>query len=96
MSGEPASNMPLPGGDFRLLVSKLSIQGMLHLGILENPITKKSELNIPMAKALIDDLEMIRAKTQGNLDADEKSHLDKVLSDLQWQFVQRSGAAKQS
>lgn len=95
-SSESAAKMPLPGGDFRLLVSKLSIQGMLSLGILENPISKKAEVNLTMAKALIDDLAMLREKTKGNLDPDEQSHLEKILSDLQWQFVQRSGTGNPS
>lgn len=94
-SGEAksASEMPLPGGDFRLFVTKLSIQGLFALGLIENPITKKTEVNLGHAQTLIDDLLMLREKTQGNLGQDEAAHLNKVISDLQWQFVERSKAS---
>ena len=87
---KPASEMNLPGGDFRLFVTKLSIQGLFALGIIENPLTKKTEINLGHAQTLIDDLLMLREKTQGSLDKDEASHLNKVISDLQWQFVEKS------
>ena len=78
-----ASDMPLPGGNFHLLVSRLSIQAMISLGILENPLTKRKEAHPGNARMLLDDLSMLREKTVGNLDADEEAHLDKVIADLQ-------------
>ena len=78
-----ASDLPLPGGSFRLLVTRLSFQAMICLGLLENPVTKTKEVNRGNAKMLVDDLEMLREKTRGNLDPDERAHLDKVIGDLQ-------------
>lgn len=92
----PASNMPLPGGDFRLFLAKLQIQALFALGIIENPITKKTDMNLPHAQTLIDDLLMLREKTQGNLEQDEAAQLNKIISDLQWQFVEKSKSAKQT
>ena len=77
-----ASDVPLPGGNFQLLVSRLSIQAMISLGILENPLTKRKDVHPHNARMLLDDLAMLREKTDGNLDADERSHLDKVIADL--------------
>jgi len=77
-----ASDMPLPGGNFHLFVSRLSIQAMISMGILENPLTKRKEVHPGNARMLLDDLAMLREKTAGNLDADERSHLDKVIADL--------------
>ena len=77
-----AADMPLPGGDFRLLVTRMSIQGMLFLGLLENPVTGTKQVNLAQARMVLDDLEMLREKTIGNLEPDERAHLDKVVSDM--------------
>ena len=50
-----AEEIPLPGGDFRLFVTRLSFQGMLSLGLLENPITKTKHLNLHGARMIVDD-----------------------------------------
>jgi hypothetical protein len=77
-----ASDVPLPGGDFRLFVTRLSFQAMIALGLLENPVTKTRQVNAASAKMLVDDLEMLRDKTFGNLDDEESAYLDKIVSDL--------------
>lgn len=82
-----AGDMPLPGGDFRMFVSKLGFQALIGLGLIENPLTKRAEQNVEHARMVIDDLRMLRDKTHGNLTADEASHLTKILSDLQFHFV---------
>lgn len=86
-STQRASDLPLPGGDFRLFVTRLSFQAMLSLGLLENPLTGTRQVNKPGARMLIDDLAMLREKTFGNLDDDEAQYLDKVLADLRHQFA---------
>ena len=92
-----AEDLGLPGGDFRLFVSKLGFQALIALGILENPVTKSTEANVDHARMVIDDLRMLRDRTKGNLSPDEEAHLTKVLSDLQFHFVrvsEASGGAK--
>lgn len=86
-----ASDMPLPGGNFQLLVSRLSIQAMISLGILENPLTRKKEAHPHNARMLLDDLTMLREKTSGNLSDSESSHLDKVIADLEGVWAKLSG-----
>lgn len=77
-----ASEVPLPGGDFRLFVTRLSYQALLSLGVLENPLTGTKQKNLGNARMLVDDLVMLREKTSGNLEPDEAAHLDKVIADL--------------
>ncbi len=79
-------DLPLPGGDFRLFIIRLNLQAMLSLGMLENPLTQTRTLNLPNARMLIDDLLMLREKTESNLEPDESSHLDKVISDLEHHY----------
>ena len=48
----------------------------------------KPEPNLTVCQSVIDDLMMIREKTQGNLDDAEKLTLDKFISDLQFQYLE--------
>jgi hypothetical protein len=77
-----ADEVPLPGGDFRLFVTRLAYQGMLACGLIENPLTRKKQVNAASARMILDDVEMLLDKTQGNLTLDERDHLQKVYSDL--------------
>lgn len=83
-----AADVPLPGGNFTLLVQRLAYQALITLGVVENPLTKRREPNLPHAQTVIDDLMMLREKTRGNLAADEEQHLTLVIGDLQRHFVQ--------
>ena len=93
---DKASDMPLPGGNFRLFVQKLGYQALISLGVLENPITQSKSINLAQAQTHIDDLTMLRDKTKGNLEADEEEHLSGVIGELQRQYVQQSQAATTS
>ena len=90
-AAEPASERgPLPGPSFSLLVISLVSQARICLGDLENPITKKKQLDLEAAKHHIDMLEMLDAKTSGNLSDEEKNLLDSVLYELRMRYVQLS------
>ena len=67
-------------------------QAALFLGRLPNPQTGKSEPNLAVARMLIDQLEMIREKTRGNLNHEETEILASILSDLQLGYVQATKA----
>ena len=84
-AGQPrtAADMPLPGGEFRLFITRLSLQAMMGMGLIENPLTGTAQKNLPGARMVIDDLIMLREKTVGNLDGGESSQLSKVVSDLE-------------
>ena len=66
-------------------------QAAMFLGRIPNPQTGKPEVNLPVARMFIDQLEMVREKTRGNLSAEETEILTRVLADLQLAFVQSSG-----
>jgi hypothetical protein len=60
----------------------------LMLGQIPGPDGKPMEPNLPVARIFIDQLEMIREKTRGNLTREEEDVLSKVLADLQLAFVE--------
>lgn len=60
----------------------------LLLGQIPGPDGKPMEPNLPVARIFIDQLEMIREKTRGNLTTEEAKVLNQVLADLQLAFVE--------
>ncbi len=85
-----AEHAPLPPPSFTLLVLSLVTQARICLADLENPITRKKEFDVDAAKHHIDMLEMLDAKTSGNLSDQEKKLLDSVLYELRLRYVQMS------
>ncbi|MFO8052760.1 MAG: DUF1844 domain-containing protein [Candidatus Omnitrophota bacterium] len=74
--------------DFKIFVSSLSMQAMIALGRLENPVTKKHEKNFDQARYLIDTLEIIETKTKNNLNDEEKKLLDESLFSLRMAYLE--------
>jgi hypothetical protein len=60
---------------------------MYHFGDFPDPVTKKGDRNLPAAKQTIDILSILKAKTEGNLDEDEKQLLEKLLFELRMRYV---------
>lgn len=60
----------------------------LFLGQMPDPRAGQVQINLPLAKMFIDQLAVIRAKTKGNLNADEKKVLDSAVSELQMAFAE--------
>jgi uncharacterized protein DUF1844 len=69
-------------------------QASLFLGRIPNPHSGQSEVLLEPAKLFIDQLEMIREKTRGNLTAQETEILNSVLTDLRMAFVQASSSSQ--
>jgi hypothetical protein len=65
---------------------------MYHLGDFPDPTTKKAERNLAAAKQTIDMLSMLRNKTTGNLDTDEKQLLEGILYELMIRYVKEKDA----
>jgi hypothetical protein len=79
---------------FPMLLSGLATQALVCLGELENPFTKQRETDLPEAQFHIDMLEILQAKTKGNLSPDEARMMEGLLFDLRMRFVQKSQTAK--
>ena len=54
----------------------------LFLGQLENPTTGETSVNLKAASMVLDSLEMLAVKTQGNLTEEEASLLEKALINI--------------
>ena len=81
-----------PEVTFSSFVLSLSTTVMYHLGDFPDPTTKKAERNLAAAKQTIDMLSMLRNKTIGNLDTDEKQLLEGILYELMIRYVKEKDA----
>lgn len=74
--------------NFSQIVFLLSTQAWQQLGVLPNPLSQKTEVDLDLAKFTIDLLEILAEKTKGNLTKDEEEYLENSLCDLRLRYVQ--------
>lgn len=86
-SEETSREEYFPEVTFSTFVLSLSTTAMYHFGDFPDPVTKKAEKNLTAAKQTIDMLNMIKIKTAGNLDNNEKSLLEGILYELMMRYV---------
>ena len=72
---------------FMQLVFTFQTAAYQQMGKIKNPLTDQVERDLNQARFSIDMLNMIRTKTQGHLSENEKLFLDRVISELQLNFV---------
>jgi hypothetical protein len=83
-------NQILPEVNFLNFVLSLSTTVMFHFGDFPDPVTREIQKNLSAAKQTIDILAMLKDKTKGNLDAQEKSLLDEILFELKMRYVKET------
>ncbi len=77
----------LPPASFDVLAQVLAMPAYVHLGLVENPATGKTERDVPQAKWAIDLLSVLSEKTKGNLSEKERNHVDALLHQLRTAYV---------
>lgn len=75
---------------FTLLINNLATTARLHLGLIPDPVTGKTNSDLMLAKHLIDTIDMLETKTQGNLEAPETNFLQNSLYSLKMDYVKVS------
>jgi len=73
---------------FASLVLQQTNMASIFLGLAPHPQTGKQERDLEHAKYFIDQLEMLEAKTRGNLDPREAGLLKQSLTSLRLAFVE--------
>jgi len=76
-----------PEVNFVNFILSLSTTAMYHFGDFPDPVSQKAQKNLAAAKQTIDILGMLRSKTEGNLDDNEKSLMDGLLFELRMRYV---------
>ena len=89
--GGSQERVELPEASFPSLVLTLGTGALQHMGLVENPLTGKTEKDIRLAKHTIDMLDMLKKKTKGNLRKEEEKLLEELLYDLRMKYVKAKG-----
>lgn len=88
---EPIEESQLPEINFATFIFSLNSSALVHLGMIEDPATRKKMKSLSLAKQTIDILGMLEEKTQGNLSTDEENLLKNILHDLRLMYVREKG-----
>lgn len=82
------------GKDFSLFITNLSMQALVSLGEIPNPVDNKKEQDLAQSVYIIDTLDMIKKKTKNNLSAEEEKLLDDILYSLRMKYLELSKKEK--
>ncbi len=69
------------------LIQSFVTSAWIQLGKQKSPITDKTEVNLDEAQFTIDMIEMIKEKTEGNLNEKEAQIISSSLSELKMNFI---------
>ncbi|MBM3297612.1 MAG: DUF1844 domain-containing protein [Candidatus Aminicenantes bacterium] len=82
----------LPLLDFSTLVLPFYTQGLVSLGLMEDPVRKVTRENLPLAQRLIDILQLLKARTRGNLQPEEEELLESCLHQMRTAYLRKTQA----
>jgi len=80
----------LPPLDFSSVILPFYSQGLLKLGLLGEPDKAGKEMNLNLARRLIDILDLIKDRTKGNLKPDEERFLESCLQQLRMHYLEKA------
>jgi hypothetical protein len=79
-----------PEINFITYIFMLYQSGLIAMGKLENPVTRKTSVELDEVSGVIELLELLETKTKGNLTSEESRTLSMLLSTLRMNFVEES------
>lgn len=79
---------------FSNLILSLAAAAMQQMGKIVNPLSGKTELDLPRAQQTIDLLDLLQAKTKGNLTDQEHRLLSHLTGDLKMNYIETLNAQK--
>ncbi|MBI2400558.1 MAG: DUF1844 domain-containing protein [Deltaproteobacteria bacterium] len=86
-TGENTEGKELPPLDFSTFILSLSTSVLMNLGLVENPVTGKTEKEPAVARQTIELITLLQEKTKGNLSDEETKLMDNVLHELRLWYV---------
>jgi hypothetical protein len=79
---------PMPAASFELLLTTLATEALVALGQVPHPATGQAHAQPNQAQFLIDTIDVLKQKTQGNLSPGEEQLLDSMLHQLRMLFIE--------
>ena len=80
----------MPPLDFSSVILPIYTQALLKLGLLGDPEKAEKQVNLGLARRLIDILGLLKDRTQGNLQPDEEKFLDSCLQQLRLHYLEKA------
>ncbi len=88
--GGQQGRQAIPEPDFSTFISGLGMQALLLLGELADPQAKdKIKPDYQQARYIIDLVDMLRKKTEGNLSGEEANLIENLLYDLRMRYLKK-------
>jgi len=83
-----------PEPNIQVFMAGLFTQTLVALGHLEHPQRARKEVNLAEARYLIDTIDMLSEKTQGNLSDQESGYVENLKYDLKMRYIEATKAKK--
>jgi len=80
----------LPPLDFSSIILPFFSQALFKLGLLGEPDKAEKEVNLNLARRLIDILDLLKDRTKGNLKPEEEKFLESCLQQLRMHFLEKA------
>jgi hypothetical protein len=90
-AADASPGVELPPANLTFLASSLAFQAGMSLGLMPDPVSGKPEKNLRQAKHLIDMLEVLQQKTEGNRTPEESEDIEAMLHQIRMAYVQVAG-----
>jgi hypothetical protein len=84
----------LPPLDMSSLILPFYTQAVIKLGLAEDPLSKKEGENMELAKRLIDLLDLLKERTEGNLKPEEEKLLTGCIHQLKMAYMDKAKIIK--
>ena len=80
--------------NFSNIILSYAVNATIHLGLSPDPATGQISIDLNRAKDLIDILDVLKDKTQGNLTKDEEKIMSETLSNLKNLYIKSLDTSK--
>ncbi len=90
----PKERTTLPPVDFGSFILSLSTTAFIHLGEVADPTGKEKKVNLEAAKQMVDIIQMLKEKTEGNLTQEESALIDNLLYELKLKYMAKAKLIK--
>lgn len=80
----------IPPLDITSLLVPFYTQALVKLGVINDPISGKPEVDLEYARRLIDLIDLFKEKTKGNLTGEEENFVESVIYKLKTTYVEKN------
>ncbi|MDH5405708.1 MAG: DUF1844 domain-containing protein [Candidatus Aminicenantes bacterium] len=91
---EQKERTTLPPVDFGSFILSLSTTAFIHLGEVADPTGKEKMVNLEAAKQMVDIVQMLKEKTEGNRTQEESALIDNLLYELKLKYMAKAKLIK--